>query len=693
MAVPGKVGKAEIKGPSELPGYLGGDDDSKREQEIEDFMEEMEEVGRQNQKLFGVETTCLAPGAGSVSKHHGESGNAAPKSSKREKSKPKRNRQITKLRIAVHGPTKGCQACKDGTYDHAKECRDRFNVLLDEQEPIPRSEAKGKVAEEVDDARSLVYEPSIVGDDLGVDHAAVVEDDHEDSGDVVGLVNVSSGSRISKESSMLEKGQEVVAAILIDAVEDGEDETNLAHRYQQACSHPQTGKPKKTPSQKEWFVEFCCSPNSSCCKVAEQLGINYLGLSEDFGNLLDDQVFEQVEYWFHERAQHQERINLFGSIPCGPFSALQNLNLHIQGERFQGYLQDERGKSLELVRRFHHLSKLAVQSGGSTSFEWPKNCQGWREPTVLNYVMDFNLFASYPTGCGFDLTIKGKKPLKEWRVVTTSPRLAAELNRYKCHHSKDHKHDPTEGGGLAALSGFYNLKMASVIVSSLCPDTVMNGVPSLTTVGGVLAHEERGLWMAQLVLAMVHKPLTRDEINRSPEAKAKLQEEAAEFRRMGVWDESTLIEVDDLISSSQKSHQKIHIAEMMPVCHIKGFELPKEQHRMRARLVFRGDDCKDEFGDKAIYKEMKSLPATVHSINMVLYHGLRPNNKCEISDATKAYLQAPLNSEIPTYVIIPKLIWKPEWHKKYRRVAARLDRALYGHHISGDSWFEYFNIF
>ena len=43
-----------------------------------------------------------------------------------------------------------------------------------------------------------------------------------------------------------------------------------------------------------------------------------------------------------------------------------------------------------------------------------------------------------------------------------------------------------------------------------------------------------------------------------------------------------------------------------------------------SRLVFRGDDC----------KEMKSLPATV---NMVLYHGMRPNIKVEISDATKAY--------------------------------------------------------
>ena len=65
--------------------------------------------------------------------------------------------------------------------------------------------------------------------------------------------------------------------------------------------------------------------------------------------------------------------------------------------------------------------------------------------------------------------------------------------------------------------------------------------------------------------------------------------------------------------------------------------------------------------------------------------------KVEISDASMAYLQAPLSSEVPTYAIIPKIIWKPQWHGKYRRIAAGLDRAFYGHNISGDAWFEYFN--
>lgn len=685
---PAKIGKPiEIEQPVQ-PGYLGDSKDSNVEQDIDWFIAEVEGLGEEMNKAFGVDSVYPAPGAGDGGASKAKASETlAPDSKSKESSSKPRSRAITKLRVAVHGPTKGCQACKEGLYSHTKECRERFNALLDEQEP----KIVGHGAKDLTEAPIDGETEPLVGGVEPAEQVEVLEDDHEDSNDVAGLINIAHGSQISRESQELEKGKEVVAAILIDAAEEGEDEENLSFRYQEVCSRTPVTKPSKMKHQKEWFVEFCCASSSSCCTVAQQLNVDYLGLSEDFGDLLDHQVFEQVEYWFHERIQEGDKIHLFGSIPCGPFSKLQNLNLAVHGEKYQDYLQNERKKSISLVGKFHHLSHLAVLSGGSTSFEWPKGCSGWKEPVMLKYIADFILYASYPTGCGFDLTIKGKKPLKEWRVVTTSRRLAVELNRYTCPHTKNHKHDHLEGGGLASESGFYNLKMATVIVSSLCSETVLNAIPSMPTVGGVLAHEEKGLWMAQLVLALVHKPLSREEINRSPEAKRKLQEEAAEFRKIGVWDENKLYEVDTLISEAQKNQQKIHIAEIMGICHIKGAELPESQQQMKARLVFRGDDCKDAFGDKAIYKEMKSLPATVHSINMVLYHGMRPNNKVEISDATKAYLQAPLNSEVPTYAIIPKIIWKPEWHGKYRRVASRLNRAIYGHTISGDAWFEYFD--
>ena len=70
---------------------------------------------------------------------------------------------------------------------------------------------------------------------------------------------------------------------------------------------------------------------------------------------------------------------------------------------------------------------------------------------------------------------------------------------------------------------------------------------------------------------------------------------------------------------------------------------------------------------------------------------MRDNCIVQISDATKAYLQAPLKSEVPTWAIIPKVIWTDEWCSKFRRVAYPLERALYGHQTAGDDWFEYFD--
>ena len=233
--------------------------------------------------------------------------------------------------------------------------------------------------------------------------------------------------------------------------------------------------------------------------------------------------------------------------------------------------------------------------------------------------------------------------------------------------------------------------MATVIVSSLCLRTVLTQVPKMPTVKGVMAHEEQGLWLAQEVLALVHRPLTRDEIAQSPRAKEALLSEASQMRSLGVWDESRAIEVDELMNRCRLSGESIHISEIMPICHVKNSELPPEQQKLKGRLVFRGDACRNEKGIKAIYREIKSLPVTVHSINIVLYYGLREGNKVEISDATKAYLQAPLKSEVPTWAIIPKIIWHNHWFKKYKRVACPLVRALYGHQTSGDDWFDYFD--
>lgn len=66
-----------------------------------------------------------------------------------------------------------------------------------------------------------------------------------------------------------------------------------------------------------------------------------------------------------------------------------------------------------------------------------------------------DMYSVYPCGCAFDLTIKGLKPLKPWRIVmTTNERVAVEMNDKRCRHPRGFHHDHLEGGQLATLVGF-----------------------------------------------------------------------------------------------------------------------------------------------------------------------------------------------------------------------------------------------
>ena len=349
------------------PGYLGEilDDDRVEDCEgldhdIQGFLDEM----------------------GESSKGGGESSGPA---SARAGLKPKpegRNRKITKLRVASYGPTKGCEACKQGSDNHPKECRARFNELLDRAEPVktPKTPVGGAPQTPAVDHESMVdegYEPSIFGDDMD-----------ESKEDVIGLISISKGSLVSQQALYLERGKDVAASILLEAVENGDDEMIMSRRLDEVSGgvNP-TQKPKVNP-KKEWFVEFCCSSTSSCCKVCQQLEIPYLGLSIDFGHMLDDGVFDQVEFWFQERVQQEECIHLFGSIPCGPFSPIQNLNIATKGEPFKKYLKKERKKSLKLVDRFCQLARVALISGGVLPLNGPRIHQVGKEGEFCRWLLN-----------------------------------------------------------------------------------------------------------------------------------------------------------------------------------------------------------------------------------------------------------------------------------------------------------------
>ena len=68
-------------------------------------------------------------------------------------------------------------------------------------------------------------------------------------------------------------------------------------------------------------------------------------------------------------------------------------------------------------------------------------------------------------------------------------------------------------------------------------------------------------------------------------------------------------------------------------------------------------------------------------------YGMLPGNDIEVADVDSAYTQSYLDSDIKTWVAIPREQWPQEWFDKgYRNPVCPLVLSLYGHPDAGGYW-------
>ena len=76
--------------------------------------------------------------------------------------------------------------------------------------------------------------------------------------------------------------------------------------------------------------------------------------------------------------------------------------------------------------------------------------------------------------------------------------------------------------------------------------------------------------------------------------------------------------------------------------------------KLKARIVFRGDDIRDQTGMSAVFEELfASAPSSLEGLNTVIGFGLLESHGVTTSDAIKAYTQATLKSRNRTFVFLP----------------------------------------
>jgi hypothetical protein len=133
-----------------------------------------------------------------------------------------------------------------------------------------------------------------------------------------------------------------------------------------------------------------------------------------------------------------------------------------------------------------------------------------------------------------------------------------------------------------------------------------------------------------------------------------------------------------------------HFGRAHELCYEKNSELPESNPRrkMKGRVVFLGDQVRDQDGNAAMFQELASTPATMAASKFADYYGLRPGNVLQTADVTSAYLQA-LPKDTPTWVELPYHRWPQDWKDKFRpedRPCCPLVMALYGHPRVGGHW-------
>ena len=90
----------------------------------------------------------------------------------------------------------------------------------------------------------------------------------------------------------------------------------------------------------------------------------------------------------------------------------------------------------------------------------------------------------------------------------------------------------------------------------------------------------------------------------------------------------------------------------MTILSVKHWETP-ELRRLKARIVFRGDDIRDPDNNIAVLQEAKVNPSGLAGINANLAYGCMKGNCTTQSDVVRAYTQSILNTQVPTWVELP----------------------------------------
>ena len=203
------------------------------------------------------------------------------------------------------------------------------------------------------------------------------------------------------------------------------------------------------------IYEFACDKNSEMGNISRNFGVRHVRLHEDFIDLLNNDMCLQLD----NQLNNEEKVGLWGSIPCTVWSMWQEMAVHRLGAKYAAKLHTRRLKSKIMLKHFIRSAEIVINKGGLIAFEWPRHCKGWLLKELQGFITKHNLIEALCDGCAFNMKNEaGDHILKPWRVITNSERLARNLSAFRRSHEKGFKHAPVEGS-TTAKTAFYPQSM------------------------------------------------------------------------------------------------------------------------------------------------------------------------------------------------------------------------------------------
>eukprot|EP00971_Amphidinium_carterae_P340061 6478223-Amphidinium_carterae.1 len=177
-------------------------------------------------------------------------------------------------------------------------------------------------------------------------------------------------------------------------------------------------------------------------------------------------TLENIKRWSTQKLQHGLAIHAWSSVPCTGGSHWQRINRL----RYGADVADEHQRIAEsLFLVWEQIVGHVASLGGTSSMEWPVQCDYWRWPAVKALVTSASYHKHVVKSCRVDLLSKrGQVLSKTSLIATNSASLSYVLQGLdQC----DHQQQASCAGGETKRSGHYPVRFAIIIRRALLDST------------------------------------------------------------------------------------------------------------------------------------------------------------------------------------------------------------------------------